>query len=428
MKTIAIFDIGKTNKKLLLFNEQYEVVYQYSEELAETKDEDGFPCEDLDALHQFLKNSLESVKNNPDFDMVAVNFSGYGASFVYLDENGKVLKPLYNYLKPFSENLRSQFIEDYGQDERLSAETASPFLGNLNSGLQLYRLKYEKPEYFKSIKYALHFPQYLAYYFGADPVTELASIGCHTRLWHFEDNAYHPWVNQEGLTSLFPPIYASDTVFNKDELVIGSGLHDSSAALIPYLRSTTMPFLLISTGTWSICLNPFNNTPLTTDQLRQDCLSFISFEGHQVKASRLFAGQMHEDATLAIAAHFECENDFFKKLKPEGEWLIHNAFALNKLEDYANEKEAYEAFMSSLVHRQIAAIRLVLTPQIKQIFVDGGFSKNPYFLQGLKETFPEINIYAAGLAQASALGAALVIHEKWNAWPLPQNLINLQRV
>ena len=121
MRTIAIYDIGKTNKKLLLFNEQYEVVYQYSEELAETEDEDGFPCEDLDALQHFLKESFERVRNDPNFEIVAVNFSGYGASFVYLDENGKVLKPLYNYLKPFSETLRNQLARYYGVEDHLSA-------------------------------------------------------------------------------------------------------------------------------------------------------------------------------------------------------------------------------------------------------------------------------------------------------------------
>jgi len=47
---IAIFDVGKTNKKVLLFDEQYKVVYEQSQQLDETKDEDGFPCENVSAL------------------------------------------------------------------------------------------------------------------------------------------------------------------------------------------------------------------------------------------------------------------------------------------------------------------------------------------------------------------------------------------
>ncbi|WP_304238414.1 FGGY-family carbohydrate kinase [Jiulongibacter sediminis] len=427
MKTIAIFDIGKTNKKLLLFNEKYEVVYQYAEELAETEDEDGFPCEDLAALQVFLKTSFEKVQKDPSFEIVAVNFSGYGASFVYLDENGAELGPLYNYLKPFSEGLRNQLIQDYGSEESLSPETASPFLGNLNSGLQPYRLKNEKPDFFRKIKNALHFPQYLAYTFGAAPVTELTSIGCHTRLWDFKKNQYHQWVQKEGLADLFPPIQVSDTVFEKNGLLVGVGLHDSSSALIPYLKSFSEPFILISTGTWSICLNPFNASPLTEEQLQQDCLSFISFEGHQVKASRLFAGQMHEDAVNTIAKYFEVKKDFFKSLRPK-EIESKRSFEKIELNNFKTPEEAYTAFMEDLIEKQIHALKLILTPEIKQIFIDGGFSKNHFFLKGLKEAFPEIQFYAAELAQASSLGAALAIHDKWNDKTMPTDLISLLKV
>ncbi len=47
---ILIFDIGKTNKKVLLFDRQYQLVYEASAQLEETVDEDGFPCEDVQAL------------------------------------------------------------------------------------------------------------------------------------------------------------------------------------------------------------------------------------------------------------------------------------------------------------------------------------------------------------------------------------------
>ena len=39
---IAIFDIGKTNKKLILFNEDLRVVSEKEQKFAEIKDEDGF--------------------------------------------------------------------------------------------------------------------------------------------------------------------------------------------------------------------------------------------------------------------------------------------------------------------------------------------------------------------------------------------------
>jgi L-fuculokinase len=143
---IAIFDIGKTNKKLLLFDEQYKLVQEQSEQLAETTDEDGFACEDVQALTQWVKNSFDAITNNGQFEIKAVNFSAYGASFVYIDAAGKVIGPLYNYLKEYPGYLKEQFYKSYGGETTFAKQTASPVLGNLNSGMQLYRLKYQQPE------------------------------------------------------------------------------------------------------------------------------------------------------------------------------------------------------------------------------------------------------------------------------------------
>ena len=61
LPVIAIFDIGKTNKKLFLFDEEYEIVFEKSAHFAETRDEDGFPCEDLESLRRFVFDSLEEI-------------------------------------------------------------------------------------------------------------------------------------------------------------------------------------------------------------------------------------------------------------------------------------------------------------------------------------------------------------------------------
>ncbi|MGZ8538870.1 MAG: FGGY family carbohydrate kinase, partial [Flavisolibacter sp.] len=160
---IAIFDIGKTNKKLFLFDQNYNVLYERSARFTETIDEDGDPCENIESLRLSIFDSLRHVFAKKEFEVKALNFSTYGASFVYIDHNGDSLTPLYNYLKPYPEALKKKFYEEYGGEIEFSSQTASPVLGSLNSGMQLYRMKYEKPEVFKKIQYALHLPQYLSY-------------------------------------------------------------------------------------------------------------------------------------------------------------------------------------------------------------------------------------------------------------------------
>ncbi|RYE26823.1 MAG: carbohydrate kinase, partial [Sphingobacteriaceae bacterium] len=61
------------------------------------------------------------------------------------------------------------------------------------------------------------------------------------------------------------------------------------------------------------------------------------------------------------------------------------------------------------------------------LYVDGGFSKNEIFMQLLAQKFPDIQVWAASVAQATAVGTALAIHKTWNYKDLPNNLIKLKR-
>ncbi|HEY8917724.1 MAG TPA: FGGY-family carbohydrate kinase, partial [Chitinophaga sp.] len=63
---------------------------------------------------------------------------------------------------------------------------------------------------------------------------------------------------------------------------------------------------------------------------------------------------------------------------------------------------------------------------VKRIFVDGGFSKNPLYMHLLAAAFPDLEVYAASVAQATAVGAALAIHRHWNTRNLPGDLVELK--
>jgi len=435
---IAIFDVGKTNKKLFLFDEQYQIVYEKTARFTETIDEDGDPCENLDSLRLSVFDSLRDISQHKDFEIRAINLSTYGASFVYIDENGQPLTPLYNYLKVYPELLRNNFYARYGGDTVLAHETASPVLGSLNSGLQLYRLQQEQPEIFSHVNYALHLPQYMSYLLTGVASTDLTSVGCHTHLWNFREGRYHRWVEQEGILSKLAPLRRSDEVFQASfpgsQLPVGVGLHDSSAALIPYLVSFEEPFVLLSTGTWSISLNPFNHDPLTTEELKQDCLCYLSYKGSTVKASRLFAGYEYEQEVRRIAEHFQQHPARYRSMDYDHELALRlkelgrtPAVAGERdLSVFENDTEAYHQWMIDLVQRQYQSTQLVLgNTGARRVFVDGGFSKNAVFMNLLAAAFPGMEVYAASMAQATAAGAALAIHDHWNQRALPNDLIRL---
>ena len=416
----AVFDIGKTNKKLFLFDENYEIVFEKSIQLEETIDEDGDACEDLMQLNKWVLKVWNEVLKHDIFGIKAINFSTYGASFVYVNSLGHPILPLYNYLKPYPENLKKQFYDTYGGEEMFSVLTASPVLGSLNSGMQLYRLKYEKPEIYKEIRHSLHLPQYFHLLLTGKAYSDITGIGCHTNLWNFQTKNYHDWVEKEGIDKKLAPMSAVGYELSANGCAVGIGLHDSSSALIPYLISFDEPFILLSTGTWNICLNPFNESSLTFEELQQDCLCYLTFQNKPVKASRLFAGNTHEIKTKELAVQFSTEIDNYKNVDYNSE-LIRN-------QNTATYEAAYHSVVFDIVQDQIAAINLVINglEPIRCIFVDGGFSKNPIFMNLLAQAFPNYEVLAASVAQASALGAALAIHESWNIKPIPENLIELK--
>ncbi|MBC7902528.1 MAG: carbohydrate kinase [Gemmatimonadaceae bacterium] len=442
---IAIFDIGKTNKKLFVFDQDYNILLEKSAKIDEIVDEDGDPCEDLSALSKWVKDALLFVAGRKDIKLEALNFSTYGASFVHVDREGRPMAPLYNYLKPFPEDLKEKFYARYGGEFGFAVQTASPVLGNLNSGLQLYLLKENKPTVFERINYSLHLPQYMSSLFSGRLYSDITSIGCHTGMWNFTQNHYHEWLSKEGIISKLAPIFPSDQLIpcsiNGKSLRCGMGLHDSSAALIPYLANFADPFVLISTGTWCISLNPFNQTKLSESDLRQDCLSYMEYRGKPIKASRVFAGNEHEHQTKKLAAHFQVDDDYYKevvfnpdiqvsaaKTPADTEIMLSESFFGNRNIDlFTSYEEAYHQLIADLVTQQLASTALVLTGcEVKRVFVDGGFGKNGVYMQMLANAMPDMEVYAASVAQASAIGAALAVHRYWNPRPIPENLIELK--
>jgi sugar (pentulose or hexulose) kinase len=390
---ILIFDIGRANKKLLLFDELYRMVYEEKVQLPETIDEDGFPCEDIWVLTSWIKTSIARMLLKTEFEVVAVNFSAYGASLVYVDENLVPILPLYNFLKPYPAILSDQFYNTYGGPSEFSKQTASPVLGSYNSGMQLYRIKYEKPEAFAKIKYAMHLPQYLSSVVSGNVYSEVTSLGCHTNLWDFSKMNYHDWVETEQLKSHFPPILPGDSCITSyvegKTLLVGIGLHDGSAALIPYFFQVSDPFILLSTGPWCICLNPFADSSVTASELERDCLCYLTWQGAPVKASRLFAG--------------------------------------NRLTEAIERGVADHQLIIDLVTRQLMSTNLVQRgTDVKHIFIEGGFSRNSVYMDLMAAVLPNAEIYSSSATHASALGAALALHKHWNKRTVPSDMIELK--
>ncbi|MFM9908298.1 MAG: FGGY-family carbohydrate kinase, partial [Chitinophagaceae bacterium] len=150
--------------------------------------------------------------------------------------------------------------------------------------------------------------------------------------------------------------------------------------------------------------------------------------------SRLFAGNEHEVQTKKLVDFFKKPLTYYKAIdfNPSIADSIQlgrepaKAFRENDLASYETFELAYHYFMFYLVKKQIHSTKLIMDgTAVKRIFVDGGFSKNPLYMNFLAMALPSIEIYAASMARATALGAALAIHSDWNTKAIQKNIIEL---
>lgn len=433
MNVIAVIDIGKTNKKILLFDESFELIYRNATRFDEVSDEDGYPCDDIVSIEDWIQSEIKRIQAEGKYAIKAINFSTHGASLIYLDADGNRITPLYNYLKPLDlkVDVYQEFYEAYGGQEEFSRKTASPAYGMLNTGLQILKLQKEKPEFWSKVATVMHYPQYLSYLFTKQVTADFTSVGAHTATWDFDTMQYHKWVADYKLNLPKPQNgkKAILTQFNGQEIAIGTGLHDSSASIIPLLESEKdKEFLLLSTGTWIIAMNPFSKETLTQHQLKNNCLCFMTPQKQQIKSSMQFLGKIHEVYLTALSKHFKEDIDQHLQLQLNTklcEALIHEDSRVylsegidsdfeahsNLLAYYGNYEAAYYQLIYEISKKVIHGINLISdkNSSIKEVYISGGFNKNLIFIAFLNMLKNDILIKISDCKNESALGAALMM-------------------
>lgn len=446
---IAIFDIGRTHKKFMLFDEHYQLIEETSRAFPDIKDEDGDPCEDLAAISEWMRLQVKLALEEKRYDIKAINFSAHGASMVHIDQEGKPVTPLYDYMKPLDPSVSNAFYDLFGGKEAFSQATGSPVLDMLNSGIQLFWLKKDKPDFFKKINNSLHLPQYGNYLFSGKSHADITSIGCHTGLWDFKRKAYHDWLLEQEVIRLLPdavgPGVYDEVQFGDKRIPVGIGLHDSSAALLPFVYTAEEPFLLLSSGTWNITLNPFFEGDLNKEKYKQDCLYYLLGMDRKVAASRLFLGNEYQHQVRKLETWFHQPKDHYLQVTPEKalfEKVLENqspelvfypetmtgtgpfpglksdAPDLSRFDSF---EEGYHKLMLDLTYLQKISIELVCK-NIKRLYISGGFVQSHVFMELLQAFLPDWKIFIAENKRASALGAAVALHDVWHSEPVSKSV------
>lgn len=302
---IAVFDVGKTNKKLVVFDSELRMVDSVYRSFPEIERE-GLRCEDVEAMESWLEGELRRVSGR--YPVRVISVTTHGATYAAVDAGARPVFPVLSYTNDVDESFNREFYRTFGDPLELQKTTATPhFDGLLNVAKGLFFASRRFPERYEKTAAVLNFPQYfgarLTGRFGA----ESTYVGCHSFLWDFQKSRWSSVAGKLGILDRLPkeigrPWDVLGTVKPEvcertglsENTVVTLGIHDSNASLLPYLIDTAGDFVLASTGTWCVAMHPAQAAVFDEEDLGKVVFFNLDAFGRPVKTA-IFAAGMEYD-------------------------------------------------------------------------------------------------------------------------------------
>ena len=452
---IAVLDIGKTNKKILVYDENLKILDSATTRIPEIRDAEGLDHDDVAGLELWFLEQLKIFSQR--YPIKAISISAHGATWTALDKHGKLAFPELSYANEPGKAFHDEFYAKFGQPEVLQQETCTAPLGNLlNIGKALYFMREKYPLEFKNFAhfctYNIHFGHLLTGKIGI----ESTYLGCHGYLWNFEKNDWSSVVDALNIRHVLPkkvshswdvlghvsPEVAKKTGLSTD-CIVTMGIHDSNAALLPYTIAMGEKFLLNTTGTWCVVMHEEKHATFAKDELGKTVFFNLNAFGHPVKTTIFLGGLEYQKVLEAICKVNGLKNfdiDFNAELCSEifiaqklfvlptvqkGSGQFPNSIArviengVTYLFDdiaqgktlppsFKNPERALIALIASLViQTKICFDRSGMCEKLP-VFTEGGFRKNTTYNALLSSLYPHSEFYLSGMDEASAFGAAIL--------------------
>jgi sugar (pentulose or hexulose) kinase len=449
---IAVLDVGKTNKKILIYDNELRIVEERFTRIPEIEDGDVL-LDDMENLKKWILETLSELA--PRYNIKVIATSAHGATYSVVNSKGEHVVPQVAYNTDPGEEFHKRFYAHCGDPVELQQSTATPNFNLLiNPAKGIYFSQQRYPDQFSSADYILLYAQYFGFWLTGNACTDPTYVGNHTYLWNFKQKDWSDVTKKLGIYSLVPkefkqpwepigtikPELAKQTGLSPATIVT-AGIHDSNASMLPYLVSMDEPFLLNSTGTWCVIMNEKEEVQFDREELGKVVFYNMNAFWKPVKTA-IFMGGIEFEHYSNIFHQLHGRTDYpefderlFQKIIDERKLFIlpsvakgigqfpdsearvvegDKTYLLEELEkdgmypDFFNTYE--EAFavlnLSLAVQTKVSFDRAGMVPGT-DVFTEGGFSKNDSYNTLMTSFYPDSNFYLTGLKEASAFGAAM---------------------
>ena len=445
MKTpaIAVLDVGKTNKKVRLYDRAFQVLGE-ERTTVEPKDLDGLEVEDTAALLGWFREALATLAR--DAEVRAIAITTHGATFALLDEDGGLAHPVISYTAEKGAEVQEAFYETFGDRQTLHRATCTPDVGFANMAKVLYFVKTRRPEAYANVRHALFYGPYLGYELTGQMGCEPTFVGNHTYFWDFAGKTWSAVAKALGADRFFPaptansweclgPVKAelAAACGLPEDCKVSLGIHDSNANLLPYLAQGYGNFMLNSTGTWCVLMRPSETHALTDAEVDAKVFFNLDALGRPVKTAIFPAGMEYdtfggftdledqsdaatvraviEKKTLFVMPGVLPDASAFPGATPRvvnGD-VVHPLDALQKAGTPLTDLgQAYYGALN--VALALATRKMLAACGVEQgttVLIEGGFANNTTYCQLLATLCPDQTFALTDVKEGTSFGAAL---------------------
>ncbi len=457
-KAVLVFDVGKTNKKLLVFDENLKIVDSLYTRF-DSYEKDGVFFYDMTDVKTWLFSGIKEL--GAKYPIKAISITTHGATWAPLDGEGNDVMPVIDYVTPVPDSFHDDFYREMGDRKELQKSTATPDIGALiNPAKGMYFMKKNFPAEWDKTAHILFYPQYFGYLLTGNMGAEGTYVGCHTYLYSFEKDGWSAVADKLGVSARMPEKIgkswevlgtlsadaAEKTGLNPD-VIVTMGIHDSNSSLLPYLLQEKEPFILNSTGTWCVPMVPTDKVEFKEEELGKTVFYNLSAFKKPVKTA-IFMGGEEFDRYKKIFDKLHGKNDFpdydrdiYAKVieerrmfiqpsvvkgsgqfpdTPPGVWEGALFYPLEEIENgrfpafFSDRDICFAVIRLSLAAQSIVAFQRAGFTEGMNIFVEGGFRHNRGYNTILASYYPQSRLFTTNMEEATSFGAAILAKAAMN--------------
>jgi sugar (pentulose or hexulose) kinase len=443
-RAVAVLDVGKTNKKVRVYNRQFQPLAEERTTL-ETKMHEGLEVEPTEEILDWFKEAMARL--GEEHDIRAIVVCAHGATVAMLDKEGKLAHPVISYTSEKGAEVELDFYDTFGSPEQLHYDTCTPNVGFANGAKALFYVFKRAPRLWDKVETVLFYNSYLGYELTGNYSMEPTYLGNHNYLWNFFDGTWSQVAIRMGAHTRFPdkmgnPWDSLGTV--KPELAkecnlpedcqVTLGIHDSNANFLPYLAKGYENFILNSTGTWCVLMSQSPTPLLTEAEVKAKVFYNLDAFNRPLKTAIFPGGMEYEKFGALSDVNDESTVDDVKKVIAEKRLFIvpgvmpaASAFpGVDAKVSVGDEVRLYEelekeggAPYSHLGQEYFAALNVSLALATRQllercggeqgatVFVEGGFANNTRYCELVAALCPDYTIALTNQTEGTAFGAAL---------------------